>query len=362
METVSVDLKERSYRILVGSGLLEEIGDLLVDVLPAGRVAVVTDSDVGRIYADRVQQRLQSHGFETGKLEVAPGEASKSLEMAERLFNGFLDLDMGRRSAVVALGGGVVGDLAGFAAATFMRGITYVQVPTSLLAQIDSSVGGKVAVNLKRGKNLVGAFHQPRAVIADVSTLSTLPRGELVSGMAEVVKHGMIMDAELFEFVEEHCEDLLGLLPDVMSKVVAWNCRLKAEVVEKDEEEAGLRAILNFGHTLGHALESVCKYAGLKHVEAVAVGMVFACRLAIRLGKCGDETLERLKCLLEKIGLPTQLPGGVRARDIIETMRRDKKARAGKLRWVLPNEIGDVQIGCEVADEMVEELLGGGDA
>ena len=262
----------------------------------------------------------------------------------------------------VALGGGVVGDLAGFAAATFMRGINYVQAPTSLVAQIDSSVGGKVAVNLKQRKNLVGAFHQPRAVIADVSTLSTLPRTELISGMAEVVKHGMIMDAALFDFVEEHCEGLLKLQPELLSKLVAWNCRLKASVVERDEQESGLRAILNFGHTLGHALESVHKYAGLRHGEGVAIGMVFACRLGMRMGMCEEETLARPKRLLERIGLPTELPEGVAPQEIIETMRRDKKAQAGKLRWVLPKGIGDVRIGCEVADEIVQELLGGGDA
>jgi len=357
METLEVDLKERSYRILVGGGLLGRIGDLVGEVLSEGRVALVSDANVAPVYSEVVEEGLRYGGFEPATVVVPAGEESKSLRVAERLFNDFLDLGMDRRSAVVALGGGVVGDLAGFAAATFMRGVPYVQVPTSLIAQIDSSVGGKVAVNLERGKNLVGAFHQPRAVIADVSTLSTLPAGELVSGMAEVVKHGMIMDAELFAFVEEHCDSLMGLRQDLMSKLVAWNCRLKATVVQRDERESGLRAILNFGHTLGHALEAVHKYAGLRHGEAVAIGMVFASRAAVRTGMCERETLVRLKRLLERVGLPTRLPEGVAPGVVVETMHRDKKAQAGKVRWVLPRAIGDVQIGCEVPDDLVKELL-----
>ncbi len=357
MQRVPVNLAERSYEILVGEDAWQAAGELLADLLPSRKVTTVTDSDVGPIYAASLEERLRSWEFSAETVQVPAGEASKSLETAERLYNEFLDLGMDRDSAVIALGGGMVGDLAGFAAATFMRGIALLQAPTSLLAQIDSSVGGKVAVNLKKGKNLVGAFHQPRLVVADTSTLKTLPHDELVSGMAEVVKHGVILDADLFSFLEEHCDELMKLEADPLEKMVAWNCRLKASVVEKDEQEAELRSILNFGHTLGHALESAASYRGLKHGHAVAMGMVFAARLAIELKLCDENVLERLTRLLKRIGLPAGIGRPIRPEEILETMHHDKKTRGGTLRWVLPRRIGEVDVGCKVDDSIVAELL-----
>lgn len=359
MQKLRVSLAERSYDVLVGIDLLPRLGELISPVLPPRRAAVVTDSNVRPIYWDKARASLSSSGFEPQVIEVPAGEESKSLQMAERLYGGFIEFNTDRTSAIIALGGGMVGDLAGFAAATFMRGVPYVQVPTSLLAQIDSSVGGKVAVNLKSGKNLVGAFYQPRIVIADITVLKTLPRDELLGGMAEAVKYGVIMDAELFDFVESHSAALLALNPEPLEKIVTWCCRLKAQVVERDETESGMRSILNFGHTLGHALESIQAYRGLKHGHAVAVGMVFAARLAFKLGKCSESTLARLKSLLEKIGLSTGIPRGLSPHQVIAFMQRDKKARAGELRWVLPARIGSVEIGCKADDSLVVDLLKG---
>lgn len=354
--TIPVTTPGRNYQVHVVPGLLKQTGDILAKLFGKPRnTALVTDENVGRLYAETVRESLESAGFTVAMLTVPAGEASKDIAEAAKLYGPMLAADMDRDALLVALGGGMVGDLGGFVAATYMRGIDFVQVPTSLLAQVDASVGGKVAVNLAEGKNLVGAFHQPCAVIADVSVLSSLPDDQYASGLAEVVKHGVIRDEGLFVRLSDQRDRILARDEAVMAEVVAANCRIKAEVVSADEKESGVRAILNYGHTVGHALEILGHYK-LSHGAAVSLGMIAASHIAMARGLIGDGQIERQRELLEAFGLPVTLKE-IDAEAVLRTMRHDKKVRDGKIRFVLPTRIGHVEIYDDVSDAHIRTAL-----
>jgi len=337
--TVSVDLDERSYPIVLGAGSLDRLGEAVVRRTKARRAAVVTVPPVGRRYAARALRSLRAAGLVARRFEVPDGDRSKNLRQAARLYDALLEAGVDRGSVVVALGGGMVGDLAGFVAATLLRGLDFVQVPTTVLAMVDSSIGGKVGVNLPRGKNLVGAFHQPRLVWIDVDVLGSLPRRQRAAGLAEVVKAAAIRDAELFDDLEALGPRLLDEAPEGLLAVLERACAIKAEVVARDEREAGLRMLLNFGHTLGHAIEALRGYAGLLHGEAVAIGMAFAARRSEALGLAPAGTADRVATLLERLELPTRVPPFPR-RAYLRALRVDKKRREEHIRFVALRRIG----------------------
>ena len=325
-----------------------------------GRALVVTDHNVARPHAAVVEHSLADAGWTCRQAILEPGEQTKRLEMAGRLYDELVALGADRQTVVVAVGGGVIGDLAGFAAATYARGIPLVQVPTTLLAQVDSSVGGKVGVNHPKAKNLIGAFHQPLGVVADTATLDTLPDREYRSGLAEVVKYGVILDEEFFAWLELNVEGLNRRDPAVLRNVVARSCRLKADVVEQDEhEQSGLRAVLNYGHTFAHAFEALCGYGELLHGEAVAIGMMCASRLAERRGMIDQDLTRRQAALLSAVGLPTTLAPASRpaADDLLGCMRLDKKSVGGRLRFVLPTQLGHVELVEGVPEADVRSVL-----
>jgi shikimate kinase/3-dehydroquinate synthase len=345
------------YDVWVGAGLSRAVGPSLAALGGGRRALVVADAGVAGTHAATVVESLRRSGFEAAQAVVPAGEESKSLAQAERLYGAALDAGLDRRGWIVAVGGGVAGDLAGFVAATFLRGVAFVPVPTTLLAQVDASVGGKVAVNLARGKNLVGAFHRPRAVFADVAALATLPDGELRSGLAEVVKHGILGDADYYLRVRASARELAARDPRALAEVVAGSVRIKAAVVAEDErEESGARMALNLGHTLAHAVEAVAGYGAWRHGEAVAVGLCAAGRLALRRGLWDAAEEADVEDLLGRLGLPTRL-GGLPADLLLAAMRYDKKARGGRLRWVLPERLGRVAVRDDVAEAEVLSVL-----
>lgn len=361
MDTVSVRLGERTYPICVGAHLLDRAGRLMAGRGLAGEAFVLTNPTVGGLYAGRLSRSLDRAGIPHVRFDIPDGESSKTLSWCARAYRAMVRAGLDRRGAVVALGGGVVGDVGGFLAATYLRGVAAVQVPTSLVAQVDSSVGGKTGVNLPEGKNLVGAFRQPDLVIADPLTLRSLPGPEWTSGMAEVVKYGVIAEEAFFSFVEERLEDLRRLRPAALLTAIVTSCRIKAAVVEADEREAGPRAILNFGHTFGHALETLTRYRRYRHGEAVAVGMAWAGRLSALVGLCDRAASDRLTGLLQRIGLPVRAPRAPRSdrRRWMEVLGRDKKARAGRLRLVLMRGIGEVGVYEGVPESAIFEALRG---
>lgn len=351
-----MQLGARSYAVQIGPGLLDAAGPACAKLRLGRRAAVVTQPAV-RAHAARVTTSLRGAGFEPTVLEVTEGEESKSLREAERLWDGFVAHGLDRSSPVVAVGGGVVGDLAGFAGAAFMRGLPVVQVPTTLLAQVDASVGGKVAVNHARGKNLIGAFHQPRLVLIDPEVLRTLPDREYRSGLAEVVKTGVALDAELFRTLETGLDALRRRDASLLEAVVATCCAAKARIVEQDErEETGLRMVLNYGHTIGHALEALTGYRRWLHGEAVAIGMAGAGRIAVRMGWTDAASAARQDALLQAVGLPTRFEG-VDPRAIADALRHDKKARDGRVPFVLMRRVGRVEVCDEVPAETVLQVL-----
>jgi 3-dehydroquinate synthase len=363
--TIHVPLREQrdsSYDILVGPGLLAELPALLKRHCPAAGYAVISDSHVAKLCGDEVVRRVSGVGCRAELFTFPAGEWNKTRETWASLSDRMLAAHFGRDCAVIALGGGVVGDVAGFLAATYLRGVPYVQVPTSLLAMIDSSIGGKTGVDVPAGKNLLGAFHQPRLVVSDLALLASLPPVQLSAGLAEAVKHGVIADAEFFTFLERDYAALLGKDGATLERVVRRSVEIKAEVVRDDEREAGRRALLNFGHTIGHAIEATAKYEAL-HGEAVAIGMVYEARLAEALGVAAAGTAERITRLLERLRLPLERPDGASADDLIEAMRGDKKVRGGVIRFALPARVGamhgDAQHGWTVAvpEERIAKVL-----
>lgn len=360
MKELVVDLGERSYPIYIGSKLLQRIGDYFKQhqISTKSPIMVVTDTVVARHHLPAVMKGLQEAGYTVVDAVVESGEQSKSLQVLERLVGIALEAGLDRKSTIVALGGGVVGDLAGYVAASYMRGVRFVQIPTTILAH-DSSVGGKVAVNHPLAKNSIGAFHQPELVLYDTDTLHTLPLREIKAGLAEVIKHGLIWDAAFVAWCEEHVEDLLELRPAPLAYALHSGCKVKSIVVSKDEREGGLRAILNLGHTIGHALEAVAGYGELIHGEAISIGMIGSAKLAVRLGYSSD-IYETTKRVLKRYGLPIRIPQHLDTEAIMAAMMHDKKFKEGRMVFVVPTAIGTVEIrdDIEAADvrEIVEEL------
>jgi 3-dehydroquinate synthase len=354
MRELVVELGARRYPIRIGAGLLADAASWRA-LLPGRHVLVVSDAHVAPLYLDRVAAGLCDRSFSTFVLPA--GEAHKTLDSAARVFAALADLKASRDACVIALGGGVIGDLAGFAAACWMRGIAFVQMPTTLLAMVDSSVGGKTGVDLPQGKNLVGAFHQPRGVIADTATLATLPARELRAGFAEVVKYGALGNAEFFAWLEEHADALLARDADKLAEAIARCCAHKAAIVARDETERGERALLNFGHTFGHALETVCGYGRLLHGEAVAIGMRLAAELSARLGLSAAADTQRLRDLLARFGLPTALPARIDTDALLAAMRLDKKNASGRLRLILWRGVGRAEIAENVDPAAIRAVL-----
>lgn len=337
--TVPVALGERSYSIELGHDWLETIGARIGVLLAVERVAIVSVAPVARRYAPILARGLAKAGTRAGRIVVPDGDASKNLRELGRLYEKFIDLELDRHAAVVALGGGVVGDLAGFAAASFLRGIPFVQVPTTVLAMVDASIGGKTGVNLARGKNLVGAFHQPRGVFIDTATLASLPMRERAAGLAELIKAAAIWDEDLFSWLEKHVEAFLALEPEIVLHGLERACAIKAEVVARDEREGDLRRLLNFGHTLGHAIEKHARYRGILHGEAVAIGMVFAAERSEALGLSPSGTALRLAALLKRAGLPTTVPDRPR-KAYLSAIGVDKKRQGDGIHFVVLKGIG----------------------
>lgn len=343
MEKLGVGLGDRSYNIYIAAGILGELGHLCRETGLKGRAAVITNPVVAALYLDTVRASLAAAGYELFVIEIPDGEEYKTAATLELVYDGLISAGMDRGAFIVALGGGVVGDMAGYAAATFLRGIPFVQVPTTLLSQVDSSVGGKTGINHRLGKNLIGAFYQPRFVLADLATLDTLPEREYLCGLAEALKYGVVLDKGLFEFFENSVAELKARDKRALQHVVAASCRIKGDVVERDEREGGLRAVLNYGHTIGHAVETLSGYGRVRHGEAVAIGMAQIAALAVRHGFSSAEARDRVVSLLTKVGLPTELPR-FSANEYVEIIAHDKKKRDDGVNFIFNCGIGDFVI------------------
>lgn len=365
MERIKIDLKkteDESYDILIGEGLLKRIPLDLKKERLAHSYVIITDSTVAHLYGEKLLKGFKRQDLKAHLIPFPAGEEHKNRETKAMLEDEMLRLKMGRDSAVIALGGGVVGDVAGFVAATYNRGIPYVQVPTTLVACVDSSIGGKTAVDTPYGKNLIGAFHQPKGVYIDVRTLGTLPESEIREGLAEVIKYGVIRDEELFGFLEENVTLVFSFDTDVLTHIIKRSCEIKGRIVELDEKESNLRKILNFGHTIGHAVESLSDYR-VSHGRAISIGMVAEGKIALEMGLWKRGEFNRLTSLLKKAGLPTEFPSSLNVDRIIETMKLDKKARSGKIEMVLPKRLGDMaeidgSYGIRVEEGLISGILG----
>jgi 3-dehydroquinate synthase len=347
VETLTVQLDDRSYPILIGGGLLQDAA-LLGQQVPGRDLLLVSNTTVAPLYSRALEQSLPDRRIVQAVLP--DGELHKTLATVSRLLDVLVANRFGRDATILALGGGVVGDTAGFTAACYQRGVAYVQLPTTLLAQVDSSVGGKTGVNHPGGKNLIGAFHQPVAVIADTATLATLSGRELRAGLAEIIKYGLIRDAVFFAWLEESMDRLLAREPSALARAIRRSCEIKAEIVGRDEREQGERALLNLGHTFGHAIESATGYSGWLHGEAVGAGLVMAAAMSRALGTLHAEQVERVRALLARTGLPTAAPE-VRASSALDHMRIDKKVKAGRIRLVLLRGIGDAYVTGDYPDD-----------
>ncbi|MEJ2695323.1 MAG: 3-dehydroquinate synthase [Candidatus Sulfobium sp.] len=357
MQKIRVELADRSYNIAIDSGMLAGIGRALEKFEFSARLALVSNPTVYGLYGQTVSDSMRASGFELIEIIIPDGEEYKNLAWVENIYGELLKARLDRKSAVVALGGGVIGDITGFAASTYMRGVDFVQVPTTLLAQVDSSVGGKTGVNHPLGKNMIGSFWQPRLVWIDTDTLKTLPRRQYLAGISEVIKYGVIWDADFFAFLEENRDKLLDMEGDTVAHVVKRSCEIKADVVSRDEREAGLRAILNYGHTIGHAIETASGYGKHLHGEAVAMGMCLEARLAQAKGLVGAEDAGRIEDLVRSYGLPAELPADADPAVLFSSMQLDKKAVSGELRCVLPERIGRVRIESGLTREDMERVL-----
>ncbi|CAM4220661.1 3-dehydroquinate synthase [Paenibacillus tarimensis] len=357
MRELTVDLGDRSYPIYIGEGLLQRAAELFAKhgVSLKSPLMIVSDANVADNYLVPLEEQLRSAGYQTVSITVPSGEGSKSLSVFESVITKALEAGLDRHSTIVALGGGVVGDLAGYAAAAYMRGIRFIQIPTTILAH-DSSVGGKVAVNHPLAKNIIGAFHQPEIVLYDLQTLQTLPGREVRSGLAEVIKHGLIWDAGFVSWIEENMEELLALDPEALGYALYKGCSIKAEVVSKDEREQDLRAILNLGHTIGHALEAVAGYGELTHGEAIAIGMVGSARIGVELG-APQEVYDVTLRLFNSCGLPVGIPANYDTEAIMSAMMRDKKFREGRMVFVVPTAIGRVVIDKNMSADLVRRTV-----
>lgn len=358
MRKVTVPLGTRSYPIEIDRGLLAQLGLFCRDLNLRERCAIITDSNVGPLYMEPAAQALETAGFKPVRISFPAGETAKSLKIVQKCYDSLAENRLERKSFIVALGGGVVGDLAGFVAATYLRGIPFVQIPTTLLAQVDSSVGGKVGVNLTAGKNLVGAFYQPQLVLCDLATLDSLPEREFKAGLAEVIKYGIIYDAALFARIEQELPAILRRDQKILAELVARCCEIKADVVGQDETESGLRAILNFGHTVGHALEAISRYGKYLHGEAISIGQVAAAKLSCRLRGLPQSEAGRIKNLFQAAGLPVAVNlSKKQVEQLFEAMRLDKKVSGGEIKFVLARAIGKVEFGAKVPENDLREVV-----
>ena len=346
-----------SYPVVAGWGILDDLGDRLVDVGVRGTAYIITDDNVMNPYGRRVQRALEAAGIAAHCFIIPAGESSKSFELAQAIYQWLAERKAERGHTIVSVGGGVPGDLGGFVAATYLRGMAFVQVPTSMAAMVDASIGGKVAINLPQAKNLVGAFYQPRGVFADASALSTLGKRELAEGWAEAIKHGFILDAELVDMFEEHAEALMDVDPEISADIIRRSMAIKAEVVSQDERETlGIRILLNYGHTIGHALEASTEYGRFLHGEGVSVGMMGAARMAAEMGMMSPSIVDRQQRLLERFSLPISAPG-VPAEDVLTAMSLDKKVQSGTNRWVMLEDVGRSVVRQDVPWELVERTV-----
>lgn len=354
---IHVNLAERSYDIHISEGCPAWIGRILTDLPTRVSAAVIiSNPKVDRLYGDTLRASLRQADIPQHTLFVPAGERYKSLQSASRLYGELIVRKIDRKAVIIALGGGVIGDLSGFIAATYLRGVRFAQVPTTLLAQVDSSVGGKVGVNHRLGKNMVGAFLQPEVVLIDPQALNTLSKRELLSGLAEIVKYGVILDVDFFSYLESHIEAILRKDPPTLAHIIRRSCQLKADIVEQDERESGLRAILNYGHTIAHAVETYTDYKRFTHGEAVAIGMVVAARIAHGMNLLRAEPVHRLIHLLKRLELPAHLP--IADQDVLlGLMESDKKTEEGKVRFVLPTAIGHVQVVNEVPRDILRQAM-----
>lgn len=359
MRKVRVGLGEKSYDIIISTDSQEldnELEQFAANKGYSRKVLLIDDSNTAPLYGERIQNILKKVGLDPVEYTIPAGESSKAFKQAEDIYTVAIEHGLDRKSAVFALGGGVVGDLAGFIAATYMRGIGFVQIPTSLLAQVDSSVGGKVAVNHPLGKNLIGAFYQPQAVFMDVNMLSTLPKREISTGLGEIVKYGIIYDKEFFEFLESHKNEAMNLEQETAVHMIARSCEIKAAVVSKDEKESGLRAILNFGHTLAHSIEKNTGYTVYNHGEAVGIGMVGAAYISRELGRISMDEYNKAVKLIGEMGLPLKVEG-CNADALYQAIFHDKKTINGHVNWVLMDEIGKVSVTSQVPENVVKEAI-----
>ena len=356
MKRLNIDLADRSYDILINRNILSKIGEFISKRFEPSRGIVITHPSVRDLFGEKIESGLAAAGYSSDFIEVPEGESSKSLQQTGYIYDRLLEMNCDRKSALIALGGGVIGDITGFIAATYQRGISFVQIPTTLLAQVDSSVGGKTAVNHPRGKNMIGVFYQPKLVVIDLDTLHTLPLKELRAGLAEVVKYGVIADAELFNFIEDNAKEILSLNSDCLEHIIETSCAIKAGVVEKDEHENRHRMMLNFGHTFGHSIETLTNYTEYLHGEALAIGMVQAAWLSVETGRCTKDVPMRITSVLKKIGLPTQ-PPDLKSKDIIKSMYHDKKTAHNKLRFILAKDIGSIEIVDDVPEIPIKAVL-----
>jgi 3-dehydroquinate synthase len=355
MQTLTVELGDRSYPIHIGTGLLDDAG-LIVPHLAQKRVMVVTNTTVAPLYLSRLTATLENAGVKVANVVLPDGEEYKNWETLNLIFDALLTERAERKTTLVALGGGVIGDMTGFAAACYQRGVPFVQIPTTLLSQVDSSVGGKTGINHPLGKNMIGAFYQPKAVLADTGTLKTLPARELSAGLAEVIKYGLIWDADFLAWLEANMARLRALDPAAISHAIYRSCEIKAQVVAQDEREGGLRAILNLGHTFGHAIETGMGYGVWLHGEAVAAGMVMAAQTSARLGWISDADVERTRAVIRAAGLPDVAPD-LGVAKYLEYMGHDKKVEGGKMRFVLLKKLGEAVITGEVPEAILRETL-----
>lgn len=354
MNTLYVELGERSYPIYIGSGLLGR-SDLVIPHIVGQQVMIVTNDTVAPLYLEQVQATFADYNCET--VILPDGEQYKTLEVVNRIFDALLTKHFDRHCTLVALGGGVVGDMTGFAAACYQRGVAFIQIPTTLLAQVDSSVGGKTGVNHPLGKNMIGAFHQPHCVIADIDTLNTLDDRQLSAGLAETIKYGLIREIDFCTWLDSHMDKLLARDTQALSRAIETSCRCKADIVAADEKESGLRALLNLGHTFGHAIETSSGYGNWLHGEAIAVGMLMAADLSMRMGWLAQEDVQRVENLIDRALLPTRAPANMDYERFMEFMSVDKKVRAGKLHLVLLKTLGDAVVTSEIDHALLKETV-----
>lgn len=357
--TINVNLPQQSYEIAIAPGTLSQLGDYMGKLKLGKKVLVVSNPTVFSLYGQTVVASLEASGFYVSTCILSDGEQYKNLESIQEIYDKAIENRLERSATMVALGGGVIGDMTGFAAATWLRGINFVQVPTTLLAMVDSSIGGKTGVNHPKGKNLIGAFYQPQFVLIDPQVLQSLPKREFRAGMAEVIKYGVIWDGTFFNQMEASSglDCIESISPELLETILKLSCQAKADVVGKDEKEAGLRAILNYGHTIGHAVESLTGYTQVIHGEAVGIGMVAAGQIAAELGMWTHQETERQNNIIAKAALPTQLPQGLDIEAIIDALQVDKKVQAGKVRFILPTQIGAVKITDQVPSDTIRKVL-----